>query len=322
MKNVFLVLNTLFVFISFSQLSAQEQKIEFDDGTEMSFEMLKQNPAVPIPLYIGLELGTHFFAGPDDPFNLGVGINGFYFINSDLMLAGRFSFSPGVLGIDFGADNQYASFRTIELGAYYSFAKNVKVKDGKLKLKSLRTGYNETTNYVMEIKEPYQRSWDVFLGLGSMRLPTFEYYAGSDLSDIGVDDISMLNIVSQSVTTLEIGISTRKFTRDVFTLDGELKGQSINNRWTAKLMIPIITRVDVLESGTPNEDVDYFDDQWSAMGFGIFYQGVQNSAMANMKLNGGYSLGLAMYPFLDSMPYLSIGYTIGFGLNDPEQLLD
>lgn len=319
----------LFFFVVNSSI-AQERKIEFDDGTSMSFEMLKQDPTKPIPLYIGFELGGHFFAS-ESPLNATYGLNGFYFLNPDLILAGKAGFGLTTLGISLDGEDNGFDFINLELGAYYTFAKKVKVKNGKLNLKSVSTGYKETTNYVMKIKEPRQRSWEAYLGIGSTNLPGGEYYSFENLQSQGIDGLTNLTVLGQSITTLEVGISTRKFTRNVFSLEGKVRGQSVNSRWTAKLMLPLMTRVSVEEGVNDffgntireiKEDVDYFDDQWSSLGFGIFYQIISNSAMTNLNFNGGYSIGLAMYPFMEATPCLSLGYTLGFGLNDPKQLID
>lgn len=324
LSNALVVLGLL-VFSS-SSLLAQQKVLEFKDGTEMSFKMLKQDPSKPIPLYVGPEVALNAFSTSEFNTEITAGLYAFYFLNPDLVLAGRAAFGLGLIDIY----EQQSSFSQIELGAFYSFAKKTKVKDGSLKLKSKQTGYRQTTNYLLSIKEPTLRTWDVYAGLGSMTIPSQEYYNFDELSAIGVTDVSSLSVVGQSITTLEVGISTRKFTRDLFLLDGALRGQSKSVRWTAKVMLPIMKQANVLETPLGNgafldnykEDVDYFNDQWSALGFGIFYQGIYNGAMTHLNFNGGYTFGLAMYPFLDSYVYASLGYTLGFGLNEPSQLID
>lgn len=310
-----------------SSLIAQERKIEFDDGTTMTFEMLKQDPTKPIPLYIGIDFAGYYL--PSVGINATYGLQGFYFINPDISIVGKAGFGLSTLGIlpeVFEVENDFY-FTNMELGGYYSFAKSVKEKKAKLNLKSVSTGYKQRTNYVMDIKEPRQRSWEAYLGLGSFNLPGGRNYNNDDLQAQGIEGISSLSIVGQSITTLEVGISTRSFTRNVFLLDGRVKGQSYYNRWTAKLMLPVVSSVMVEEEVDDfiyevKEDVDYFDNQRSTLGFGIFYQTINNSATTFLNLLSGYSLGLAMYPFVESTPFLSFGFTLGFGLNDPKQLID
>lgn len=295
---------------------AQERQVKFDNGNTMTFEMLKQDPTKPIPFYIGADLGVNI----SFDLELAAGLSGFYFINPDLMLAGRAAFSTEF--------SEESNFRNFEIGGYYSFKKTQKVKKEKIVLREERTSFRTTTAYNLKVDEPHQRSWDVYFGLAHLRTPDFEWYAATDLNVAGLDSGSTITLIGQNVTTLEVGISTLEVSRNVFSLDGDLNGQSSYSRFTAKVMVPIVRSGNVIFGATTDvvnerrEFVDYFDDQWTFLGVGAYYQLLINPGSFRLNEHYGITIGAALYPFIDPTPFYTATFTIGFGSNDPRQLID